>query len=160
MDVGDRLGHLGDLAADLVTMHWIGFSPETWKKIALTVSLAVGVGVATYLLRCLVNFAMTSDRFSKPKFWVRQLISFVSVAVMVIGALSIWVVKPETLTATLGMVTAGVAFALQRVITAFAGYLVILRGKTFKVGDRISIGGVRGDVIDIGFMQIFIMEMG
>ena len=46
----------------------------------------------------------------------------------------------------LGLVTAGLAFALQRVITALAGYFVILRGNTFNVGDRITMGGVRGDV--------------
>ena len=55
---------------------------------------------------------------------------------------------------------AGIAFALQRVITAVAGYFVILRGKTFNVGDRIMMGGVRGDVIDLSFMQTQIMEMG
>jgi small-conductance mechanosensitive channel len=37
---------------------------------------------------------------------------------------------------------------------------VILRGKTFNVGDRIVMGGVRGDVIDLSFMQTRIMEMG
>lgn len=60
----------------------------------------------------------------------------------------------------LGLVTAGVAFALQRVITAVSGYFVILRGKTFNVGDRIVMGGVRGDVIALSFMQTKIMEMG
>ena len=59
-----------------------------------------------------------------------------------------------------GLVGAGVAFALQRVITAVAGYFVILRGKTFNVGDRIVMGGVRGDVVDLSFMQTRIMEMG
>ena len=41
-----------------------------------------------------------------------------------------------------------------------AGYFVILRGKTFNVGDRITMGGVRGDVIALGFIQTTIMEMG
>jgi small-conductance mechanosensitive channel len=58
------------------------------------------------------------------------------------------------------LLTAGVAFALQQVITAFAGYLLILRGKTFNVGDRITMGGVRGDVVALGFLQTTIMEMG
>jgi small-conductance mechanosensitive channel len=60
----------------------------------------------------------------------------------------------------LGLIGAGIAFALQRVITAVAGYFVILRGKTFNVGDRIQMGGVRGDVIGLTFMQTRIMEMG
>lgn len=56
--------------------------------------------------------------------------------------------------------SAGLAFALQQVITAIAGYFVILRGETFRVGDRISMGGVRGDVMRLGFIQTTIMEMG
>ncbi|MEP7140607.1 MAG: mechanosensitive ion channel family protein, partial [Caldimonas sp.] len=36
----------------------------------------------------------------------------------------------------------------------------ILRGSTFTVGDRISMGGVRGDVVHLGFIQTTIMEMG
>jgi small-conductance mechanosensitive channel len=57
-------------------------------------------------------------------------------------------------------VTAGLAFALQKVVTAIAGYFVILRGQNFNVGDRITMGGVRGDVIALGFIQTTIMEMG
>jgi small-conductance mechanosensitive channel len=49
---------------------------------------------------------------------------------------------------------------LQQVVTAIAGYFVILRGSTFTVGDRISMGGVRGDVLRLGFIQTTIMEMG
>jgi small-conductance mechanosensitive channel len=79
---------------------------------------------------------------------------------LLFGIASIWFSDPARLATALGLVTAGVAFALQRVITAFAGYLVILRGKTFSVGDRIVMGGVRGDVIALGFMQTTIMEMG
>ncbi len=56
--------------------------------------------------------------------------------------------------------TAGLAYALRRVATALAGYIVILRGKTFNIGDRIVLGGVRGDVIGLGFLQTTIMEMG
>jgi small-conductance mechanosensitive channel len=66
----------------------------------------------------------------------------------IIGAVSIWFDDPTRLTTALGFVTAGVAFALQRVITAVAGYFVILPG------------GVRGDVIALESMQTTIMEIG
>jgi hypothetical protein len=55
--------------------------------------------------------------------------------------MSIWFNDPKQLATAIGVVKAGIAFALQRVITAMAGYLVILRGSTFNVGDRIVIGG-------------------
>jgi small-conductance mechanosensitive channel len=59
-----------------------------------------------------------------------------------------------------GLVSVGIAIALQRVITAFAAYVIILRGRIFTVGDRITIGGVRGDVVALDFMQTTVMEMG
>ena len=72
--------------------------------------------------------------------------------------MSIWFDNPARLASVFGLIGAGIAFALQRVITAVAGYFVILRGKTFNVGDRIQMGGVRGDVIGLAFMQTRIME--
>ena len=57
-----------------------------------------------------------------------------------------------------GLMSAGLASALQQVVTALAGYFVILRGATFTVGDRISMGGVRGDVLQLGFIQTTIPE--
>ncbi len=79
---------------------------------------------------------------------------------LLLGVLSIWFDDPTRLATALGLVSAGLAFALQKVVTAVAGYFVILRGKTFNVGDRIVMGGVRGDVIALGFTQTTIMEMG
>src|SRR5581483_9809223 len=90
----------------------------------------------------------------------RQAVHLAMAVLLLVGLVSIWFDDPTRLTSALGLVTAGVAFALQRVITAFAGYFIILRGKTFNVGDRIVMGGVRGDVVALGFMQTTVMEMG
>ena len=79
---------------------------------------------------------------------------------MVVIVASIWFNDPTRLATAAGLVTAGLAFALQKVVSSVAGYLVILRGRNFTVGDRISMGGVRGDVIGLGFIQTTIMEMG
>ena len=84
----------------------------------------------------------------------------VAPTVIAFGVAAIWFDDPTRLTTAMGLVTAGLAFALQKVITAGAGYIVILRGKTFNVGDRIVMGGVRGDVIGLDFTQTTIMEMG
>jgi small-conductance mechanosensitive channel len=96
----------------------------------------------------------------KVRFWTWQIISLVSGALLVLGVVSIWFEDPRRLTTAMGLVTAGLAFALQKVVTSFAGYLIILRGRSFTVGDRIVLGKVRGEVIALGFMQIKIMEMG
>jgi small-conductance mechanosensitive channel len=62
--------------------------------------------------------------------------------------------------AVIALVTAGIAVALQKVITSFAGWFLIVTGRLFKVGDRITIGGVRGDVVKRGFIRTQVMEMG
>lgn len=93
-------------------------------------------------------------------FWTRQGISLVTWLLGLVGFVSIWFDNPARLATGVGLLGAGLAFALQKVVTSFAGYFVILRGKTFNVGDRISMGGVRGDVIALSFIQTSIMEMG
>ncbi len=79
---------------------------------------------------------------------------------LILGLLSIWFSDPTRLATAFGLISAGLAFALQQVVTSVAGYFVILRGNTFTVGDRITMGGVRGDVMRLGFIQTTIMEMG
>jgi small-conductance mechanosensitive channel len=80
--------------------------------------------------------------------------------VNLVGVVSIWFDEPSRLATAAGLVTAGLAFALQRFVTAFAGCILILRGRNFNVGDRITMGGIRGDVMGLGFLQTVIMEMG
>jgi small-conductance mechanosensitive channel len=140
---------------------FIGLNPENGRKLLLTIAIIVAVVIIRRVLQMIVRgTARASDPANQFRFWAHQAISLGSALVMVIGVLSIWFDDPARLTTAVGLVTAGVAFALQKVITAFAGYFVILRGKNFTIGDRIVMGGVRGDVIALGFMQTTIMEMG
>ena len=60
----------------------------------------------------------------------------------------------------LGLITAGVAFAMQEVIGAIAGWFNIVSGQIFRVGDRVQVGGVRGDVIDVSPLRTKVMEIG
>ena len=59
----------------------------------------------------------------------------------------------------LGFATAGLAFAMQEVIGALAGWISILTGRHFRVGDRIQMGGVRGDVLDLSPLRTKILEV-
>jgi len=64
------------------------------------------------------------------------------------------------LTVALGVAGAGIAFALQEVIGSFAGWLAIMFGGFYKTGDRVQLGGIKGDVIDIGVLRTTLMEIG
>ena len=59
-----------------------------------------------------------------------------------------------------GLITAGIAVALQNVILAIAGYFFLIGKYGVRVGDRVQISGVSGDVIDIGLIRLHLMEVG
>ena len=59
-----------------------------------------------------------------------------------------------------GLLSAGVAISLRDIISGLAGWLFIVWRRPFEVGDRIQIGAVAGDVIDIRFFQFTLLEIG
>jgi small-conductance mechanosensitive channel len=138
----------------------IGATPENLHKLVLTIAFIAIAVVLTWLLRRTLGLFVGTRTGTRFQFWAKQGVSLVIAAILILGIMSIWFDNSTRLASVLGLIGAGVAFALQRVITAVAGYFVILRGKTFNVGDRIVMGGVRGDVLDLSFMQTQIMEMG
>jgi small-conductance mechanosensitive channel len=155
--------HAGAASPDAVRIFGvtlIGATPHNLHKVALTVGFIVVAWIFAWILRQFLKLFIGTRSGTRFQFWAKQGVSLIVAAIVILGIMSIWFDNPSQLAAFLGLVGAGVAFALQRVITAVAGYFVILRGKTFNVGDRIQMGGVRGDVIGLTFMQTRIMEMG
>ena len=59
-----------------------------------------------------------------------------------------------------GLLTAGVAVALQNVILAIVGYFFLIGKHGVRVGDRIQVSGVVGNVVDIGLIRMHLMELG
>jgi small-conductance mechanosensitive channel len=59
-----------------------------------------------------------------------------------------------------GLLTAGVAVALQNVIVSVVGYFFLIGKYGVRVGDRVQIAGVTGEVVDIGLVQLHLMELG
>jgi small-conductance mechanosensitive channel len=60
----------------------------------------------------------------------------------------------------MGFAAAGIALALQNVILSVAGYFFLIGKFGIKVGDRVQITGVTGDVVDIGLVKLSLMELG
>jgi small-conductance mechanosensitive channel len=58
-----------------------------------------------------------------------------------------------------GLLTAGIAVALQNVILSIAGYFFLIGRYGVRVGDRVNINGVTGDVVDIGLVRLQVMEV-
>jgi small-conductance mechanosensitive channel len=136
----------------------LGFDAKNGDKLLFTLIFLLMIFGISALLRYIAR--KVGGARQRTAFWTGQGVSLVTFVLAVAGLLSIWFDNPARLATGLGLFSAGLAFALQQVVTSFAGYFVILRGQTFNVGDRIRMGGVRGDVIALNFIQTVIMEMG
>src|SRR5690606_13335994 len=60
----------------------------------------------------------------------------------------------------LGLLSAGIAVALQEPIIDVAGWIFLIIRRPFRVGDRIQIGPHSGDVVDIRVLQFTLLEVG
>jgi small-conductance mechanosensitive channel len=59
-----------------------------------------------------------------------------------------------------GLITAGVAVAMQSVLVSIVGYFFLIGKYGIRVGDRVQIGEVTGEVIDVGLVRLYLMELG
>ncbi len=79
---------------------------------------------------------------------------------MILLIILVWLQDVSSITIIFSVVGAGLALALQEVILSVAGWFLILIRRPFEVGDRVELGGVKGDVIDIRLFQTSMLEIG
>ena len=123
----------------------------------VSLGVIVAAVAASWLLGRVVA-ARASDNQSR--YYARKLVRYVVVVATVVVLGVVWRAFAGNVGVVLGFAAAGLAFAMQEVVGAVAGWFNILSGRIFRVGDRIQMGGVRGDVIDITPLRTKIMEIG
>lgn len=104
-----------------------------------------------------ITFRYIADPRRRRQFLVlrRVVIGFLIVIVLILGFVS----EFSSLATFAGFITAGVAVGLQAVLLSVAAYFFIIGRYGIRVGDRISVAGVTGDVVDIGLVRLYLMEM-
>jgi len=120
---------------------------------------------AIIVVAVLASFAVSSllvrreaDPYSR--YYKRKITRYAAAFVALVAVGVTWRAFAGQAGVILGLMAAGIAFAMQEVVGALAGWFNILSGRIFRVGDRIDMGGVRGDVIDITPLRTKILEMG
>jgi small-conductance mechanosensitive channel len=144
----------------LSRVHLVGVDVHTLTKLVYTAIFLAGLLVVRWVARGVVRTVLRGKSHTRGRFWSRQGINLATAVVVALGLISIWFDNGLHAAAAVGVLTAALAFAMQKAVTSFAGYFLILRGDVFSVGDRIVMGGVRGDVIALGFLRTTILEMG
>ena len=85
----------------------------------------------------------------------RFVMSFLIGVVLIMGFVS----QFASLATFAGFVTAGIAVGLQTVLLSVAAYFFVVGRYGIHVGDRVSVSGVTGDVIDISLVRLYLMEL-
>ena len=84
--------------------------------------------------------------------------SFSLFSFIIVG--SIWYSGVQSIATFFGLIGAGLAVAFKDYLSNIAGWLYIFWKEPFKVGHRIQIGAHVGDIVDIGPVQLSLLEIG
>lgn len=131
---------------------------DIYRKLVLSALVLI----TQFLFRSAVDryFINRTGKFSTNTYAIRKVVRYVITGIAVVILYMVWVDQMGDISIALGIIGAGLAFALQEVIGSFAGWLTIIAGRPFSIGDRIETGGIQGDVVDIGILRTTIMEIG
>lgn len=110
-----------------------------------------------YMLRAV---AVRSIADTGMRYRARKAIGYVGYFIVALLLVSMLNSRVAQLSVIIGAIGAGIAFALQEVIASIAGWVALSFGNFYKPGDRVQLGGIRGDVIDIGILRTTLMEVG
>jgi len=121
--------------------------------------IALALGLVLFLSEIWrrLAFKYVRDQRRRRQFMImrRIVVGFLFGIVIILGFVS----EFSSLATFAGFVTAGVAVGLQTVLLSVAAYFFVIGRYGIRVGDRISIAGVTGDVIDIGLVRLYLMEL-
>ncbi|MFZ1623261.1 MAG: mechanosensitive ion channel domain-containing protein [Gammaproteobacteria bacterium] len=126
-------------------------------RIATSLLVLLAVVVAVQILhRMLVRYISDSGR----RYHMRKAATALGYVLAIFLLSLVFSDKLSSLTIAFGVAGAGIAFALQEVIASIAGWVAVSFGRFYQVGDRVQLGGIMGDVIDIGVLRTTLMECG
>ncbi len=124
----------------------------------------VVLGLGLIAIRVALSLAQRSltGRIQDPglRYRTRKGLAFAAYAAAFLFVAVVFSERLGGFTVAFGVAGAGIAFALQEVIASMAGWLAVSFGDFYRPGDRIQLGGIRGDVIDVGVLRTTLMECG
>ncbi len=132
---------------------------QAWKKlvvrlliITLIICLLIGIGEVSRRLA----FRRVQDPNRRRIIgMVHRLLTLFAIAVVALFGVAS---DLSSLATYFGLITAGVAVSLQNVILASLGYLLLVGKRGIRIGERVQVSGITGDVINMGLLQFQLKE--
>jgi small-conductance mechanosensitive channel len=90
----------------------------------------------------------------------KKAVSYVTLVIGIVIFVRIWFGGFKSLATYFGLLSAGIAIALKDMLVSLVGWIFIIWRKPFVVGNRIQIGDISGDVIDLRPFQFTVLEIG
>lgn len=135
----------------------LGFSSHALTRLIATMLVAVGYIIVGRTARRLVSRTVEDN---SARYQTIRATEYALGLIALIILVRVWFQGVTGLATYLGLLSAGIAIALQDPIINLAGWLFIVLRRPFQVGDRIEIGERRGDVVDLRIFQFTLLEIG
>jgi len=135
----------------------LGLSPDLQYKILVSVIIIFVILIIQRLLKKLLIHRIVD---LKVRYQWQKISLYLAVFLIIISLSNVWLELFGSMGTFLGLLSAGIAIALKDPLVNMVAWGFILIRQPFKVGDRIQIGKVSGDVIDIRLFQFSIIEIG
>ena len=136
---------------------FFGLSPEFQTKIFESLFVIL---VIVIIQRLVKKFFIGKISDIKIRYQWQKISLYIAVFLIVLFLINTWLNIFGSVATFLGLISAGIAIALKDPLVNMVAWLFILIRQPFKVGDRIQIGELAGDVIDIRLFQFSVNEIG
>jgi small-conductance mechanosensitive channel len=133
---------------------------DALEVLGLRVGLFVGLLAVVFLLahlwrRAVYRYVLETRRRSR-----LLLLQKIVLWALVVGIIaSTFTTELGSLATFAGLITAGLAVAMQSVLVSIVGYFFLIGKYGIRVGDRVQIGAVTGEVIEMGLVRLHLMEL-
>ncbi|MCY7337656.1 MAG: mechanosensitive ion channel family protein [Chamaesiphon sp.] len=124
------------------------------------IEVAIGILIISIVSKTLGRILPRQIQDGDLRYRLRKAINIIGYVATVLLIITVFNSSLGQLTVIFGVAGAGIAFALQEVIASIAGWAAVSFGQFYKPGDRVQLGGITGDVIDISPLRTTVMEIG
>jgi len=144
-----------DPAGPLLPSIWNWVIENKLPLVVTGVTVLLAFIVSTIVARWATRGVADEVRRHKARRTIAYMTQLVALVIVVVA----WA-RAFDLPLLIGLVSVGLALALQNVILCLAGWVKIVFRRPFDIGDRIQAGQHIGDVIDISLLHTYILEVG